>query len=198
MICKYTGSSVISAVLFFLLFSFPISASSLKVKNGTIYKGEIVSENSNFIVMKIGETNVSILKSMVVEKDGVRYEHASAAPQTQVDQKETSPVEKELTIKLRNGKVFSGTRISETEKLIVLKSDGTQINIFKNIISEIDSGTGSAVNLPDLKTVEINQENDKRTESIPVQQSKNQTRSQPPKVQPPQVQPPQVLSSLPE
>jgi len=123
---------------------------------------------------------------MVVEKDGVRYEHARPVPQTQVDQKETSSGEKELTIKLRNGKVFNGTRISETEKLIVLKSNGIQLNIFKNIISEIDSGTGSAANLPDVQPVEIKQENDQRAAAIQVQQSGAQ------------VQLPQALPSLPE
>jgi HEAT repeat protein/small nuclear ribonucleoprotein (snRNP)-like protein len=138
-----------------VVFSYVFAAgpsTSLRVKNGTVYEGELVSENENFFVLRIGSTNVSILKRMVTEKDGVRYSLPSDTPQDQtvlVKNEEHAPGE--VIIKLKNGNVFKGTIISETDKLIAFNSKGARVNIFKNVIAEIDSGKSPVAKVAEKK-----------------------------------------------
>ena len=152
MFCR-SAYRILTAVVIVFCHSFAAGPStSLRVKNGTVYEGEMVSENENFFVLRIGSTNVSILKRMVTEKDGVRYSLPSDTPQVQaVSVKNEEHTFGEITIKLKNGNVFKGTIISETDKLIAFNSKGARVNIFKNVIAEIDSGKSPVAKVAEKK-----------------------------------------------
>lgn len=119
-------------------------ATVLKVANGTIFNGTIVAENKNSYTLKVGESNISIRKSMVIEKDGVAVNtKRSALPNTtnvESSQSAASAASKEWVVTLRNGTSFQGTKVSENQRILVFRSQGQPVTIFKNVIASIDSG----------------------------------------------------------
>lgn len=119
-------------------------ATVLKVANGTVFNGAIVAENKNSYTIKVGESNISIRKSMVIEMDGVAFSHKTAdLPDTtkELHTQPTAPaVSKEWVVTLRNGVSFQGTKISENQRILVFRSHGQPVTIFKNVVASIDSG----------------------------------------------------------
>ena len=130
-----------------LLMSALASGDKLKLRNGKEYEGKILSQNANFYIIKVGDTKLNILKSMVVQKGGVTYssekeQKPASVPSVSSGSKapESNSGGKQLKIRLKNGALFEGIKISENERLIVIERKGSRVNIFKNIVEEIDSG----------------------------------------------------------
>ncbi|MGA2508086.1 MAG: CsgG/HfaB family protein [Chitinispirillaceae bacterium] len=64
-------STVPFLTLLFLLSAETVPAVQIKLSNGTVLVGDIVSQNDSSIVVQIGESKVSIVKNMVIEIAGL-------------------------------------------------------------------------------------------------------------------------------
>jgi len=162
---KYIYASLLTA-FFSVFISTSASASELRLKNGTVYTGEIVGEDPQFYTMKTGNTTRAINKILIAEKDGRPYVPGLSQNKTDGSTKKSSPAETEKSpdglsaslpdkpdtpqkergtpdawkITLTNGSVFNGKRISENARILVIESKGAPVSIFKNMIASIDSG----------------------------------------------------------
>jgi HEAT repeat protein/small nuclear ribonucleoprotein (snRNP)-like protein len=129
-----------------------IQAVKIKLHAGTIYSGTLVSANENFLYVSVNGSFIKILKSMISEIDDKPYGQVPAtlnnSPQTTqtpaaVNTQEVDTSAKNTTnnviVHLKNGNSFTGTLVSEGERIVVLNVNGSPVNIFKAIISEIEN-----------------------------------------------------------
>ncbi len=137
-----------------LIFSFS-DATKIRTQDGTLYNGEIISENSNFLSLSVNGKRIQILKSIIVEIDAKRYtlrtdnhdtvknrvidsklSDVNSTKNKRVDSVVNSGSDV-VTVILKNGTIFKGPMISHNDRIIILNVNGSPVNIFKSIISEI-------------------------------------------------------------
>ncbi len=143
---------------------FAVSGIEIHLNDGRVFQGSIVSETTDFFLIRVGSSDVKIDKSRVIKKDGVFYAGSVRprpatrdTPKTTADNTvaplpETTRLHTPGTVwmvKLKNGSIVCGKRISENDRIIVLDTDGFIQSIFKNTIVSIDSGTFHAASQPD-------------------------------------------------
>jgi small nuclear ribonucleoprotein (snRNP)-like protein len=127
-----------------------VQAIQIKLNNGTVLIGDIISQDENSIVVQVGPSRLSIAKSMVTEIAGLRIGTAAAgtapaaAPAQQpaaiVPRLDISAVTpgKKIEITLKNGAKFKGTVTAADDRLITLEmASGSRIDFYKSIIGDI-------------------------------------------------------------
>ena len=134
--------------LFVIMLVYISQSTTILLKNGQSLVGEIVSEDQNFIVLNSNQSKINVLKSMIARIDSTTAADKSSKQTTVANEKKSvplsgiAPVNCEFVIKLQNGTVFKGPKISEDEKRYVLSVNGSPVNIFKTIIESVDSCQG--------------------------------------------------------
>lgn len=126
-------------------------AIKIKLQAGTIYSGTLVSANENFLYISVNGSFIKILKSMISEIDGKPYAPAQSTSNSTSQPLQTPAVANtrnvdisaknttgNIIVHLKNGNSFTGTLVSENERIVVLNINGSSVNIFKSIISEIE------------------------------------------------------------
>jgi len=134
---------------------FPAVATEIQLKNGTVYNGTIEAEDDSFYSLKVARKILAINKSLIATLDGRDYQPAQNTIKDATT-KQTTPLAKKSVdfssstekkdmlegwkVLLSNGSVFTGKRMSENKRILVLESKGVPVTIFKNMIASIDSG----------------------------------------------------------
>jgi HEAT repeat protein/small nuclear ribonucleoprotein (snRNP)-like protein len=139
-------------ILLIIVFIGTTQAVKIKLHAGTIYSGTLVSANENFLYLSVNGSFIKILKSMVSEIDDKPYTQVQttlnntpqtpqtpAAVNTQKVDTSAKNTTNDVIVHLKNGNSFTGTLVSESERIIVLNVNGSPVNIFKAIISEIEN-----------------------------------------------------------
>jgi HEAT repeat protein len=134
------------------------------MNNHLTIKGKLLSEDDKIIVINTGDKEITLSRDSIsgIEKSGIpplpepqknqTVKHDTAAtgqpviPASQV--KPSQPPsdsihtkgnsDSKIRITLKNGASFSGKILSENERVIRFESDGTVINIIRQLINDID------------------------------------------------------------
>ena len=133
-----------SMVLLFLSVE-TVPAIQIKLNNGTVLIGDIVSQDDNSIIVQVGPSKLSIAKSMVTEiaglavgtaaASGVPAQLPSAAPSINVAA--VTPG-KNIEITLKSGARFKGTVLAVDDRLVTLEvARGSRVDFYKSIIVDV-------------------------------------------------------------
>ncbi len=155
----------------FLISAQAVPAAQIKLSNGTVFNGDIISQNDNFIVLQVGQSKLSIAKSMIVEitglPPGTTFTATSSGQAAQLqlqppaagnavqpaartaDQGIAVPGAR-VEITLKTGPKYKGKVVSADERIITLEMDnGARLNIYKYIIADIrDLSPSPSVSAP--------------------------------------------------
>ncbi|MGA2507202.1 MAG: HEAT repeat domain-containing protein [Chitinispirillaceae bacterium] len=135
-----------------------VPAIQIKLNNGTVLVGDIVSQDDNSITVQVGPSRLSIAKSMVTEIAGlaVGTAAASGAPAASgvpAQQSSTAPninvaavtPGKNIEITLKSGARFKGTVLAVDDRLITLEvARGSRVDFYKSIIVDVRDFTSSS------------------------------------------------------
>lgn len=155
-------------ILFLLACSFRfLYGTEIQLSNGTAYRGTIISENGDFITLKVDTSDIVINKSLIAKKDGDIFRHdpgaeradvreyarQDGAPPPEKVKKKDKSLTDEWVVRIQNGSEFRGRKISGNARILVLDIDGSPVSIFRNVIVSVDSGsTQRAVSPPETVT----------------------------------------------
>jgi HEAT repeat protein/small nuclear ribonucleoprotein (snRNP)-like protein len=170
-------------------------AVKFKLQTGTVYSGTLVSSNENFFYISVNGSFIKILKSMVSEIDDKPYiqqqnplnnapqqsQPAISSPSITTKSQKADTLSKNTTndviVHLKNGNSFTGVLVSENERIIVLNINGSSVNIFKAIISEIDDPSkknGTSPNITKVSPPPTVADTSRNTPSVSQVQKKSQ------------------------
>jgi len=134
-----------SAFLFIMAAAEGVPATQIKLNNGTVLNGEIVSQSENSIVVQVGQARLSIAKSMVTEivgpTAGTAVTGAAPMPQSAVTQQPAAAPGvtsgKLVEITLTNGSKFKGSIVAMDDRTIELEAGGSRLDFYKINIADV-------------------------------------------------------------
>jgi HEAT repeat protein/sRNA-binding regulator protein Hfq len=123
-------------------------AAEVRLKNGSVLKGSIVSENDNFIILDSDGSKLNIAKGIISTIDGAAYA-ARPAPVAQpspvpapVPQQPSNDLRFTIgstaSVTLTNGAVLRGTVDAVNASYIILDVNRSKLNIMKSMIAAVD------------------------------------------------------------
>jgi sRNA-binding regulator protein Hfq len=131
-----------SAFLFIMAAAEGVPAAQIKLNNGTVLNGEIVSQNENSIVVQVGQARLSIAKSMVTEisgsAGGTAVTGAASAQQPAAEGVPGVTSGKPVEITLTNGSKFKGSIVAMDDRIIGLEvAGGSRLDFYKINIADV-------------------------------------------------------------
>jgi small nuclear ribonucleoprotein (snRNP)-like protein len=139
-------STLFFSMVFCLLAAETVPAIQIKLNNGTVLVGDIVSQDENSIIVQVGPSRLSIAKSMVTEIAGLAVGTAAQASFVPAQQQSTAPsinvaavtTGKNVEITLKTGAKFKGTVLAVDDRLMTIEvARGSRVDFYKSIIVDV-------------------------------------------------------------